>query len=77
MNNLNTTNLAYMDSMFISCYKLTSLNLNSFSNTHNIVDISFTFAQCKELQNLDINNWNTTKIEKMVGTFMGCISLKS
>ena len=72
----NTSNVTNMESMFVNCYSLTSLNLRSF-NTSNVTSMEWMFMACSGLESLDLNGWNTSKVTNMGYMFSGCTSLTS
>ena len=72
----NTSKVTNMNSMFVNCYSLTSLNLRSF-NTSNVTSMEWMFMACSGLESLDLNGWNTSKVTNMGYMFSGCTSLTS
>ena len=72
----NTSNVTNMESMFVNCYSLTSLNLRSF-NTSNVTSMEWMFMACSGLESLDLNGWNTSNVTNMGYMFSGCTSLTS
>ncbi|MCR5455687.1 MAG: DUF285 domain-containing protein [Bacteroidales bacterium] len=73
---LNTENVTDMNSMFLGCSSLTSLDLSSF-NTENVTNMSSLFAGCSSLTSLDLSSFNTGNVTNMGGMFYGCSSLTS
>ena len=72
----NTSNVTNMESMFVNCYSLTSLNLRRF-NTSNVTSMEWMFMACSGLESLDLNGWNTSNVTNMGYMFSGCTSLTS
>ena len=76
LENLNTSNVVNMGSMFNFCEKLTSLNLSHF-NTSKVEDMSTMFAFCESLYSLDLTSFNTNALKNMSFMFVLCRSLKT
>ena len=76
IENLNTANVTYMNSMFCGCKGLTSLDVSNF-NTANVTDMSNIFDRCSSLTSLDVSNFNTGNVRFMNRMFAGCSSLTS
>ena len=74
--NLNTSKVTSMLSMFWNCQALTSLDLSHF-DTKNVEDMRQLFYKCSSLTSLDLSNFNTSKAEKMNVLFKGCTALQS
>lgn len=76
LNNLDTTNVTDMTSMFSGCVKLESLDVAIFdtSNVENMIEM---FSCCSELKNLDLSNFDTSKVTNMAGLFNLCGELTS
>ena len=72
----NTSKVTNMNSMFVNCYSLTSLNLRRF-NTSNVTRMEWMFMACSGLESLDLNGWNTSNVTNMGYMFSGCTSLTS
>ena len=72
----NTSKVTNMNSMFVNCYSLTSLNLRRF-NTSNVTSMEWMFMACSGLESLDLNGWNTSNVTDMSYMFSGCTSLTS
>ena len=72
----NTSKVTNMNSMFVNCYSLTSLNLRRF-NTSNVTSMEWMFMACSGLKSLDLNGWNTSNVTNMGYMFSGCTSLTS
>lgn len=73
-NNLDTSNMTTMESMFAFCREITSLNLSGFK-TNNIINMSALFSGCSKLETLDLSGWKTNNVAKMSNMFNGCQKL--
>lgn len=71
---LDTSKVLDMDSMFLNCYALTSLDLSSW-NTANVRDMQNMFRDCFALTSLDLSGWDTSKVSSMTMMFSGCSKL--
>lgn len=76
IENLNTSNVKYMNEMFGQCSNLETLDLSHF-NTENVGNMSNMFNGCTKLHNLNISSFNTENVTNMYGMFYGCSSLDS
>ena len=76
IENLNTTNVTEMASMFYGCSQLTSLDVTNF-NTANVLVMNYMFSGCSSLTSLDVTNFNTANVLAMSDMFSGCSSLTS
>ena len=76
LNNLDTSHITDMNSMFDGSYSLTSLDLSNF-NTSNVTDMSHMFYNCNSLEKLDLSNFDTSKVTDMGSLFTGCFALTS
>ena len=76
IENLNTTNVTEMASMFYGCSQLTSLDVTHF-NTANVVHMTNMFVNCSSLASLDVTHFNTANVTNMGYMFYGCSSLTS
>ena len=70
--NLNTSKVTSMLSMFFNCQALTSLDLSHF-DTKNVEDMRQLFYKCSSLKSLDLSNFDTSKAEKMEALFLECL----
>ena len=74
----DTSNVKYMNHMFLHCFDLKSISDISKWNTSKVINIKGLFTDCYKLQYLpDISKWDTNNIESMNLLFAGCESLKS
>ena len=76
IENLNTSEVTTMRSMFNGCKNLTSLDLSHF-NTANVTSMRCLFYNCSKLTSLDVSNFNTAKVTDMTGMFYNCEGLTS
>lgn len=76
IENLNTSNVKYMNEMFGQCSNLETLDLSHF-NTENVGNMSNMFNGCTKLHDLNISSFNTENVTNMYGMFYGCSSLDS
>ena len=76
IENLNTSEVKYMNSMFLECCSLTELDLCGF-NTANVEDMGSMFWLCSQLKTLDISGFNTANVDYMMAMFSGCSQLES
>lgn len=75
-DNLDTSRVTDMASMFMNCYALTSLNLDGL-DTSNVTRMASMFSNCKALTSLDLSKLDTSKVTTMNTMFHGCESLTS
>jgi len=76
IENLKTEGVTNMNSMFIRCFSLQSLDLSSF-NTASVTDMNSMFNCCMALQSLDLSSFNTASVTDMGDMFSQCSSLQS
>ena len=76
IENLNTTNVTDMSSMFYGCSQLTSLDVTHF-NTEKVTTMLQMFTDCRCLTSLDVTNFNTANVTDMSSMFYGCSQLTS
>ena len=76
IENLNTTKVTDMSSMFYGCSALTSLDLSNF-NTANVTDMACMFDYCWNLSSLNLSKFNTEKVTNMSEMFRACTALTS
>lgn len=74
MINFNTQNVTNMNSIFHSCYNITSLDLSSF-NTQNVTDMYCMFYNCSSLTTIISNTFNTAVDVNSSYMFRLCTSL--
>ena len=76
LENLDTSNVTSMYSMFLGCSGLTSLDVSKF-DTSNVTYMSGMFSGCSGLASLDVSNFNTSNVTDMSGMFSSCRGLTS
>lgn len=76
IENLNTSNVKYMNEMFGQCSNLETLDLSHF-NTEKVGNLSNMFNGCTKLRDLNISSFNTENVTNMYGMFYGCSSLET
>ena len=75
MENLNTSEVTTMKSMFNSCSKLTTLDL-SFFNTSKVTDMQQMFDNWSKLESIYIGDgWNTSLVTSSNMMFYNCTSI--
>lgn len=74
IENLNTSNVTYMNEMFDQCSNLETLDLSHF-NTEKVENMSKMFNGCTKLHDLNISSFNTENVKYMNEMFYGCSSL--
>lgn len=74
--NLKTSEVANMEYMFHTCYKLQKLNLSTF-DTSKVLSMNGMFFRCTGLTSLDLSSFNTAQVTKMNFMFYSCSSLTS
>ena len=75
-NNVDTSNVTTMLTMFKYCSNLTSLNLSSF-DTSNVTIMHSMFEGCKQLKSLDLSSFDTSQVWSMSEMFNDCWNLAS
>ena len=76
IENLNTENVTYMNSMFNKCTALKSLDLTNF-NTAKVTNMSYMFYNCSALASLNVSKFNTAEVKDMDFMFYNCSTLTS
>ena len=71
LNNLDTSNVMDMHSMFNTCSKFSTLDLSGF-DTSNVENMGMMFNMCMQLKTLDLSNFDTSKVTDMGTTFFMC-----
>ena len=72
LENLNTSRVESMESMFGNCSKLTELDLTHFK-TNKLTNMSQMFWGCESLKELGFGyNWKTENVTDMSSLFSGC-----
>ena len=75
-NCFDTSNVAYMGSMFTGCSSLTDLDLSCF-DTSSVESMSWMFGSCGSLTHLDLTSFDTSNVTSMSNMFYDCKSLTS
>lgn len=75
IENLNTSRVTNMESLFGDCAKLTTINLSHF-NTSNVTNMDMMFCGCSSVSSLDVSHFNTSNVTNMGGMFMWCYNLE-
>ena len=77
-DNLNTSSVTNMGSLFKGCSSLTTLELASFA-TRQVTDMSSMFQGCSSLKAVyviqDYYYWETSDVESSENMFLGCTSI--
>ena len=76
LENLDTSNVTNMSSMFLYCGKLTSIDVSKF-DTSNVTDMSYMFYYCSKLTSIDVSRFNTSNVINMSRMFDDCSKLTS
>ena len=76
LNNLDTSNVTNMNSMFNGCNILTSLDVSGF-DTSKVTTMYRMFYICKNLTSLDVSRFDTGNVTTMYQMFYGCSKLTS
>ena len=72
LENLNTSNVTNMASMFDGCYSLTTLDLSSF-NTTSVTEMKMMFFGCTSLTTIYVRSgWSTANVTSSDHMFEGC-----
>ena len=75
ISNLKTDNVTNMNSMFMYCYALKSLDVTGFK-TDNVKDMGNMFWRCG-LTSIDVSGFKTDNVTNMGSMFLGCSGLTS
>ena len=73
-DNVDTSNVTDMNSMFYGCSSLISLDLSGF-NTSNVTNMSCMFGNCSNLTSLDLSGFSTSNVTNMLMMFDCCSNL--
>lgn len=74
LENLNTSNVIYMESMFSNCKSLKRIDVSHFS-TENVRDFQDMFSWCSSLENIDVTNFTIRKNANLYFMFHSCSNL--
>ena len=75
-NNIDTSNVTSMNSMFHNCGSLSLLDLSKF-NTSKATDMVSMFSYCVNLSSIKLSSLNTENVTNMTGMFAECYQLAS
>ncbi len=75
LENLDTSKVTNMESMFNGCTNITSLDLGSF-DTSEVRYMQCMFKDCESLTNLNIKSFNTSRVVDMQSMFYNCNSIE-
>ncbi|MGN1270262.1 MAG: BspA family leucine-rich repeat surface protein, partial [Clostridia bacterium] len=76
INNLNTSYVLSMSSMFHGCLNLTTLDVSNF-DTSKVTDMGDMFDNCQKITSLNLSNFDTSKVTYMRSMFFACYNLTS
>ncbi|NUF99027.1 BspA family leucine-rich repeat surface protein [Lactobacillus mellis] len=76
LENLDTSQVTNMSSMFANCYNLTSLDVSPL-DTSQVTNMSAMFQNCQSLTGLDVSHLDTSQVTNMSWMFAGCDGLTS
>ena len=78
IENLDTSNVESMDSMFLGCLNIEELDLSSW-DTSNVTNMNAVFDMNNEnkLKNINLAGWDTSNVTIMRNMFYGCSQLTS
>lgn len=75
LNNIDTSLVTDMCSLFYDCYKLKFLHIDSF-NTCEVINMDEMFTGCASLKELYLSSFDTSKVENM-GNMFSHVNLES
>lgn len=75
INNINTSEMTDMSSMFLSMSSLSSLDLSTF-RTDKVTDMKSMFVECKNLKYLNLRSFDTKNVVNMSAMFDLCSKLE-
>ena len=68
LENLDTSQVTDMSSMFDDCWDLTNMDVSHF-DTSQVTDMSSMFGRCKNLTSLDVSHFDTSRVTDMSSMF--------
>ena len=74
IENLDTSHVTTMFTMFYNCSGLTTLDLSSFDTSH-VTDMSQMFCECYALTTLNLSGFDTSLVTTMRAMFNQCLAL--
>lgn len=75
-DNLDTSTVEDMSTMFYQCSGLKTLDLSNF-NTSNVTNMSNMFRDCSSLESIDLSSFNTNNVQSFQSFFNNCGKLSS
>ncbi len=76
LDNLYTSKVTNMTSMFYDCSALTALDLSNFTTTA-VTDMSTMFSGCTAMTDLDLSSFTTPAVTNINSMFNGCSALET
>ena len=76
LSNFDTSQVTYMNDMFVNMHNLTSLDLSNF-DTSQVTDMGNIFFYASSLTSLNLSSFNTSKVTNMGSMFNNASSLTS
>jgi surface protein len=70
-SNWSTANVTNMDSTFLECNALTSLDVSKW-DVSKVTNMSNLFNGCKKVSTLDVSNWDVSKVTSICWLFNNC-----
>lgn len=74
IENLNTSDVTNMNSMFYSCTSLERIDVSKF-NTSKVTDMGFMFYHCESVKSLNLSGFDTSNVTTMTNMFAGCYNI--
>ena len=74
LDNLNTSIVTDMTTMFFGLASMKELDLTSF-DTRNVTNMSYMFSYCVNLQKVDVSSFDISNVTHMERMFGDCVSL--
>lgn len=72
--NWDTSNVTYMNNVFIGCSYLTSMDVSKW-DTSKVTNMGGLFFNCSYLTSLDLSEWDVSNVTNINGIFSKCSSL--
>lgn len=73
-SNFNTSNVIYMNEMFMDSSKLTTIDISNF-NTSKVTDMGAMFHNCESFTSINILNFDTSNVQHTSHMFYNCNKL--
>lgn len=74
IENLNTSEVKDMSSMFSGCWNLHNIDVSGF-DTRKVTNMMSMFHECFSLSSLDLSHFNTSNVSNMFFMFAACYAL--